>query len=333
MPRCLSRYSELPEEGYSAGALTHLSDGRVFPSRLDFTRADVVKIRAETMERMSISGVQDKISLKLERGTLVPTASGGEYILKPIPGSALPERTPEVPANESLTMQLASQIYGINTAANGLIRLADGELAYITRRFDRTRDGEKIAQEDFCQLMKRTPYTTGKNFKYDASYQELADTLRRYCPAYAIESEKLFRRIVFSYRVGNGDAHLKNFSVRQTSDGDYILSPAYDLMCTRLHLPTETRLALDLFENDEIPTGVRTHGFPTGADFLELANRMGLVSRRAERILDELLDHDEQALALIERSFLDSPAQTEYWDVFEERGTALRIRTSCLSRD
>lgn len=326
MPRCLSTYSELPEEGYSAGALTRLSDGRRFPSQLDFTRADVLKIRAETMDRMSISGVQDKISLRLERGKLVPTASGGEYILKPIPGAQLPERTTEVPANESLTMQLASQVYAIHTAANALIRMADDELAYVTRRFDRTRDGEKIAQEDFCQLMGRSPETAGRNFKYDASYQELAEALRRYCPAYAIESEKLFRRILFSYRVGNGDAHLKNFSVRQTSDGDYILSPAYDLMCTRLHLPNESRLALDLFEDDEIPAGVRTHGFPTGADFLDLAERMGLVERRAEAIVDDVVERDEEAASLIERSFLGPDAKDEYRRIFEDRGRALRIR-------
>lgn len=326
MPRCLSRYTELDEEGYSAGALSALSDGRRFPTQLDFTRADVVKLRAETMDRMSISGVQDKISLRLERGRLIPTAESGEYILKPVPSLVLPRLTEHVPANESLTMQLASQVYDIETAANALIRLADGEFAYVTRRFDRTREGEKIAQEDFCQLMQRTPETAGTNYKYDASYDELAETLRRYCPAYRIESEKLFRRIVFSYRVGNGDAHLKNFSVRQTSAADYVLSPAYDLMCTALHIPGETRLALDLYAGDEIPRGVKTHGFQTGADFLELANRMGLVERRARAILDDLVGRDDEAVALIERSFLTPEVQRQFQNIFDVRGEALRIR-------
>lgn len=323
--RCLSTYADLAEEGYSAGALSKLSDGRRFPTHLDFTRRDVIQIRAETMEHISISGVQDKVSLRLSRGKLEPTAEGGEYILKPIPGGELPFHADQVPANESLTMQLADQVFGIDTAVNALIRLADGELAYITRRFDRSRDGSKIAQEDFCQLMGRTPQTAGKNFKYDGSYERLAETLRRFCGAYAIEAEKLFRRIVFNYRVGNGDAHLKNFSVRQTTAGDYVLSPAYDLLNTTLHLPQESRLALDLFDGEE-PASLTTHGFETGADFLQLGDRMGLISRRARAIVEDLCGHAEETDQLIERSFLSVDAKREYRAVIGDRLRALNIR-------
>ena len=287
-----------------------------------------MEVRAELFQEMSISGVQEKISLRLDRGVLTPTAEGGAYILKPVPGLVLPCFADEVPANESLTMQIAEQIFGINTAANALIRLADGELAYITRRFDRTRDGERIAQEDFCQLMERSAQTHGARYKYDTSYEALADTMKRYVPAYRVASEDLFRRIVFNYFVGNGDAHLKNFSLQQDATfGDHTLSPAYDLLCTSLHLPNETRLALDLLDNDEIPAGVEKHGFQTGADFLELARRMGLVGARAQRILDEfapaVLTNVE---GLLKRSFLSSNAQIEYARITADRTKALGVR-------
>lgn len=324
--RCLSTYVELPEEGYSAAALRRLSDGRRFPSQLGFTRGDVIEIRAATMKRVSISGVQDKLSMRLHRGKLEPAEEGGQYILKPVPGVVLPERVEEVPANESLSMQLAEQVFGITTAANALIRLADGELAYITRRFDRRRDGSKIAQEDFCQLMGRSLESGGKTYKYDASYEELAEALRSFCPAYAIESEKLFRRIVFNYRIGNGDAHLKNFSLHQTKTGDHVMTPAYDLICTTLHIPGESRLALDLFADDELSAGVRAHGFPTGADFLELADRAGLKRHRAEAILEDVSSHDDEAAELTGRSFLSSTSRQQYLEILMDRKRALEIR-------
>lgn len=161
MPRCLSTLTELPEEGFSNRALRRLTDGRKLAPRLSIRRADIPHIRAETAAGMSISGVQDKLSLRLARGVLEVTATNGTYILKPIPGSRLPELHDDLPANEHVTMQLAEQVFGIRTAANALIRFADDELAYVTRRFDRTPDGNRVPQEDLCQLMGRTPATHG----------------------------------------------------------------------------------------------------------------------------------------------------------------------------
>lgn len=325
--RCYSTYADIDAEGLSSAALARLADRRVFPHRLDFTRSDVMEIRADTMQRMSISGVQEKISLRLERGKLLPTDVDGTYILKPVPGQSLPKFHQEVPANESLTMQLAEQVFGIDTAANTLVRLADDQLAYITRRFDRTPDGAKVAQEDFCQLMGLTPATAGASYKYSMSYEALGDALRTFVAAYPVEIEKLFRRIVFCYATGNGDAHLKNFSLRRNEPfGDYLLTPAYDLLCTSLHLPTESRLALDLFRDDEVPDGVATHGFVTGADLLELANRFEMMSRRTAAILDQLVAGRDAAVQLVDRSFLSDEAKVEYLRIFDDRLRAIAIR-------
>ncbi|MFU8805199.1 MAG: HipA domain-containing protein, partial [Bradymonadaceae bacterium] len=156
-----------------------------------------------------------------------------------------------------------------------------------------------------------------------SSYEELARTLKRFCGAYAVESEKLFRIIVFNYGFANGDAHLKNFSLLRTSLGDYILSPAYDLLSTQLHLPHETRLALDLFADEEYSEGELSHGFVTGKDLLELGRRMGLIEHRAAAVLRDFLWHHTEVEALIDRSFLSPEAKAVYHAIIADRRRAL----------
>ncbi len=321
-PRCLSTLIDLPQEGYSGKAFVRLSQRRKFPHRLGITRADIPQIRADVAGSMSISGVQDKISLRLNRGRLEPVNTGGEYILKPIPGTVFPVLHDDVPANEHITMQLAEQLFGIRCAANALIRLADGELAYVTRRFDRTRDGGRIAQEDFCQLMQRSPNTHGQNYKYESSYEAIGTTLKHYCAAYAVEVEELFRRVVFSYATRNGDAHLKNFSLQQGKSGDYRLTPAYDLVSSSLHFPKESRLALDLYEG-ELPAGVANEGYETGRDFLELARRYGIRERRAAAIVEGVAERRDAVHDLVSRSFLTKAAKGSYVAGFDDRLKAL----------
>jgi serine/threonine-protein kinase HipA len=325
MNRCLSRLSPLDAEGFSHGALARMSDGRKFPSALPFTRADLMEMRTTVAKKLSISGVQEKFSLRLHRGQLELVESGGQFILKPIPGQELPRLRNDVPANEHLTMQLAEQVFGIETAANALIRLADGEFAYITRRFDRTLDGEKLAQEDFCQLMGRTP-EYGKNFKYDSSYEELGYALERFCPAYRIEMGKLFERIVFNYLIGNGDAHLKNFSLYQKSQhGDYFLTPAYDLMSTAIHLPGESRTAMPLFGGDTVARGLETHGFYVGSDFEDLGQAMGLSAKRTQKLMYNFRSHAKETEDLIDASFMSDVAKAAYQAVIAERRRLLAI--------
>jgi len=321
--RCLSRLTPLPEEGYSRAALARLSDNRKLPSRLRFSREQLAGIRAAHSAHLSISGVQDKLSLRLHRGQLEPVTTGGQFILKPVPSALLPAYHGDIPANEHLTMQLAEQVFGVRTAANALIRLADGELAYLTRRFDRTLDGDRLAQEDLCQVLRRSPDSHGPLYKYDSSYEALGAALKQHCAAYAIEAEELFLRIVFSYAVGNGDAHLKNFSLHPTPRGDHRLTPAYDLIASSLHLPNEPRLALDLFDHDELPDGVANEGFETGRDLLELARRFGLRPHRAEATLRRFPAQRDAVADLVGRSFLSEPAKQAYLACFEDRVSAL----------
>ena len=323
MFRCMSTLAEIPAEGYSRVAERLLAGGsRRFPFRLEFNRTDVVEFRMKAAEHMSISGIQDKISLKLVRGRLLPTEKDGEYILKPVPSADIPRFKSDVPANEHLTMQIASQVFGIPTAVNAVIHFADGELAYITRRFDR-RDGNKIPQEDFCQLSNRSEQTRGKNYKYDGTYEEVGRILQQFCKAYPVEVEKLFARIAFNYVFSNGDAHLKNFSLYGSEFGDYIVTPAYDLICTSLHFPEEGRTALDLFDSYE-SKHFRQNALYGRSDFLHLAEICGMNMARAERMLDQFQSREDVVIELIRRSFLGETAKVDFRTRLGDRLQAIR---------
>ena len=134
-------------------------------------------------KRLSISGVQLKYSLRLEGKELKLVDKGGQYILKPIPPEVLIVEAGQAPENEHLTMQIASQIFNIKTAANALIFFKDGTPAYITRRFDVRSDGTKYLQEDMAQLSGSSRHTGGENFKYDGTYLQIGELIKKHVSA------------------------------------------------------------------------------------------------------------------------------------------------------
>ena len=323
---CLSLLRPLHGRAYSMKAVKELWGGEKVSPILPFERDEFVSFRRESAGRISISGVQEKISLHLENGRLIPTVRDGRYILKPVPRALAEtlELVEDVPANEHVTMQIASQVFGLNVAANGLVFFPGGEPAYIVRRFDHDpATAHKLSQEDFCQLAGRSRQAHGENYKYTGSYEEMGRLLRKYCPSYRIEVEKLFAQIVFNYICGNGDAHLKNFSLLECSFGDHQLSPCYDLLCTSLHLPNETRTALELFDDFETESYQR-NAFYKRADFLELANRYEMLPLRAEALLKRFESSSEAAESLVMRSLLSTQAKDRYLAIFRDRLTALK---------
>lgn len=267
----------------------------------------------ENRKHISISGVQEKLSLVLKKNELRLTEDGerGIYILKPIPRDL--KKVNQAPANEHVTMQIAAQVYGIHTAENGVIFFKDGVPAYITRRFDVRKDGGKWGEEDFATLAGRTRETAGVNFKYDYSYEEAAALIVKFVPAWRVEIEKFFTLVVFNYAFSNGDAHLKNFSLLETESGDYFLSPAYDLINTRVHVD-DTDFALDkgLFaDNFESAAFKKTHQ-RNYDDFIEFARRIGIEKKRAEKLLEPFLKRQERVEELVKRSFLNEATQRAY---------------------
>lgn len=326
MNRCLATLVDLPEEGLHRSAQHAMAGGRRrFPHRVAYTRAQLVTYRAEHARSMSISGFQDKISMRLQRGALEPTDTGGRYILKPIPRTDLTRFIGDVPANEQVCMRMARVLFGIETAEQCLVRMADGELAYVTRRFD--YDGErKLLQEDFCQIMNRSSESHGARYKYECSYEEAGELIRRYCPTASVQLPRFLRLLLFSYLIGNGDLHLKNLSLIETGDGDFVLTPAYDLLSSTLHLPDEARLAMDLVDDEAKESAAFvTNGFVTGSCFIELGQRLGVAAPITARELARIARLQGEAEALVGRSFLSPAAQQGLIAIMRDRQQALAI--------
>lgn len=289
--------------------------------------SELTKEYNEKRKRISISGVQEKYSLRLQKNSLVLTDTGGTHILKPVPAERL-ERVTDLPANEHVSMQLARQVFGIKTAACGMIFFDDGSPAYLTRRFDYKPDGSgKYQAEDFAILLARTPEREGDNYKYNASYLDIALQIRRHVLAEQFVLLEYFRLLVFNYLIANGDAHLKNFSLLETDQGDYVLSPAYDLLCTALHIDDSVLALQDgLYDDDYDEPAYYQFGIYTRASFLAFAEKAGIPERLAGPVVDELRKKIPQAIDLLHRSFLSDEARNTYIAILKKRDSNLGLQ-------
>ena len=292
--------------------------------RLDFSVSDLnLPATRDKTRRASISGVQDKVQLKRVRGRYIVVESGGDYILKPIPRNTSAELAVDIPANEAVTMDIAGRVFGIHVAEHELVEMKDGEKAYLTRRFDR-RGGERIQQEDFCQLAGRSPETHGENYKYDASYEELADLMRRFCPAAAVENPKVFFIILFNYVFANGDAHFKNYSLYRSAQGDYVLTPAYDLLNTSVHFPGEPiATGLDFFADGHFTSAYETLGFYSSVDFIELGRAFGVAEDEVREQIALFAEHRTAVERMLAASALSDEAKARYLFRFHDRLKAI----------
>ncbi len=307
---------------YSPKCIRNMFDGvRINPVvdfNYDTNHADFIA----AVNRISISGVQEKLSAVIAGKKLVLTPDGqhGRYIIKPTPDYKHLRYRNQIPANEHLTMQIARQVYNIKTAENALIFFADDTAAYITKRFDYSSDGLKIPQEDFASLAGKTERNHGKNFKYTGSYEDAATLLRKNVAAWKVEISKFFALVVFNYIFGNGDAHLKNFSIQQAPDGDYILTPAYDLLNTSIHIDDgDFALQEGLMPQSAHSETFRRTGHPCKEDFMEFGHRIGVLPRKAATIIETFATEQPMVYTLIERSFLDDRTKRMYRRSYQER--------------
>ncbi|HCR77373.1 MULTISPECIES: type II toxin-antitoxin system HipA family toxin [Chryseobacterium] len=255
---------------------------------------------------ISISGFQEKYSLLLDGNRLRLTNEGehGHYILKPI--SDLPKNADFAPANEHLTMQIAQQVFKIETAENALVFFEDGSPAYLTKRFDYDVDGNKLAVEDFASLLQKSPAKDGEQYKYEGNYLELFDALKKYVPAWKVEAPKLFTLILFNYLFSNGDAHLKNFSFIETQQGDFKLSPAYDLLNTKIHIDDSDFALKDGLLPKSLAQGKILN------QFLLLGEKAGIPEKTISKIIQNLTSHEEKIIELINHSFLNEKLKRNY---------------------
>jgi serine/threonine-protein kinase HipA len=318
---------------YSPLALRYLFNRKEVSHILNFNRDKKnitnQNLLVENKTRISISGVQEKFSIKLDGKELQLTEKGGQYILKPIPhNSGALKNTDQMPANENLTMQIASQVFDIETAKNGLIFFNDGEIAYITKRFDVLSNGDRSLKEDFAVLSNKSIYEGGINFKYDSSYLAMANLIDTHISTAIVTKERLFVLAIFNYLFSNGDAHLKNFSVIDyLQNGIYQLAPAYDLLCTRLHI-NDSDIALEdgLYDGNHLHPSFAKYGSCYYDDFYTLGEMFKMRPQRIEHFLNLLTSKQEQVEDLVSRSYLNDEMKKMYLEFYYDKRK--RLQTS-----
>lgn len=325
LTRCPSTLAE-GYNTYSPIALRKLFEGKRISPVLPYQPMAVSEEDAtaflENTKYISISGVQSKYGLIIDKDKLVLASQNEQstYILKPkAPSLRLAK---EIAANENLTMQIAEQVFKIETAANGLCFFEDGEIAYITKRFDVAKDGIKLRMEDFASLAGIAS-GEGSGAKYNYSYEEIADLIKQYIPAWRVELVKFFRQVLFNFLFSNGDAHLKNFSVLETPDGDFKLSPAYDLLNTHLHVDdSDFALQKGLFKEDT-PSLLKMETQANGATFNAFGLKIGLPEIVVTRELAFFTEKHPLIEQLINQSFLESKTQRTYLMHYQNRRNRL----------
>ena len=314
---------------YSPVARRTLFDGHAVSHIFSEPSPDTGTVEAneavKSVGRISLSGAQPKFSIVVDDDKLRYIREGeqGTFILKPRPTAYQIINKDFCVANEHVTMQIASQVYGIETAANALCFFDDGTPAYITRRFDVHSKG-KYKQEDFAALLGYTKDNAGSNYKYDkASYEECAEVIHRYVKATLVDIRRFFRIILFNFVTLNDDAHLKNFSLIERN-GEYRLSPAYDLINTSLQLMNPHIFALDKGLFKEGMAFSDTHTI-SRSDFEEFGKRIGLPIKVIKQEIDMFAAEQPLVKELLGRSFLSPSLQKQYWMAFDYRRKMLNF--------
>jgi len=299
--RCYICYkNDLPDDLIYHPKCSKKIFGTEEPPEMLYGLEDIKDLAKQIVRSKSIvTGVQPKISMGIEkarkeRGRL--TITDGSFILKP-PS----EKYSQIPENEDLTMKLA-KLAGIESVPHALIPLKSGEIAYISRRIDRTDDG-KVHMEDLCQLSGLLTEN-----KYRSSMEKVGKTVAMYSADFGLDLFKLYVLTLFCYLIGNNDMHLKNFSLI-VLNGRWVISPAYDLLNVGLVLPED---------NEE--TALTIEGRKrklTRKNFISLGESYKLNERQIENAFK--LVCDQNYAGIIENSFLSRENKEGYLDIYNFR--------------
>ena len=156
---------------------------------------------------------------------------------------------------EMVTYELAIAA-GIKMAESKAQKFSSNHYTFLTKRFDRTTDGERI---HFASAMTMLGYTDGQDHDDGISYLELAEFISENGANISNDLEELWRRIVFNICVSNTDDHLRNHGFILSASG-WLLSPAYDIN----PVETGTGLKLNISDNDnslDLALAMEVHEF------------------------------------------------------------------------
>lgn len=309
MFRCPISYKPVDSGKYAHSGLRLLNRKLTHLNDLPYSAQEQRQEAATRMKRMSIQGVQPKLSVRLDvsQATFEIVDMKGTYIIKP-----QNDIYPQLPENEDVSMRMASLI-GIEVPLHGMIYSKDGSLSYFIKRFDRIGRNKKQAVEDFAQLAGKT-----RDTKYDYTTEKMIKLINEYCTFPVIEKHKFFRLILFCFLIGNEDMHLKNFSLI-TRDQKVEFSPAYDLLNTTLAMDgAEEELALSLAgKRKEFKTRELVDYF--GVEKLELTEKS------IQSVLSQFTQIYPKWEELIQISFLSNPKKTAFLSLLKDRFRRLKL--------
>ena len=287
---------------YCSACRRHLFDNKTVSPTLPFNKEEIA-IPRET------------VRLNIYRGKIEPLENGA-WILRPIPAMSGIRYIDDIPANRHLMMQIAIQVFALQTAPSGMIYFKDGEPAYLTRRFDIIK-GEVKKCRDLCTLSN----LDGERCENDPnalSYMEIARLIKRHLPATTVELEKFFSQLIFNYVICNTQTYGNRFAFLQRESGDFGLAPAHDLFSTILHFDNQPLLPLPLFSSQPDTVHSPAHRY-TRKDFLKFANHIGLKESLAIRFLDGFFEKKDAVFNLVEKSFMSSAAKKLFKKYYLDR--------------
>lgn len=303
MNRCPITYELCGIEKYSNKGLRLLSPKITHVNDLPFTAAELRQEAANRAKKISIQGVQPKLSVivsVVNQGFEI-VDQFGNYIIKP-----QNDLFPELPENEDVTMRMAKK-YGLDVPFHGMVYAKDGSLSYFIKRFDRYGKGKKYATEDFAQLTGNT-----RDTKYRFTMEKIVNVMEEFCTFPAIEKADFFKRVLFCFITGNEDMHLKNFSLI-TKGGKTTLTPVYDFLNSSIAIKNpEEEMALTL-------KGKKSN--LKKADFINYyaKERLGLSDKTLDSILLTMIKCLPEWNELIEISFLSDDMKEKYLKLLGER--------------
>ena len=305
MSKCLFCYKELgPGEVDFHKSCCRKFFGTATAPVLDYTREEMDDLAAQVIKsQTTLTGVQPKLSLNLDKHKdsqkLTIVGLWGGYIFKP-----QTDRFAMLPENEDLTMHLA-EIAKLKIVPHTLIRMKDGSIGYLTKRIDRTKNGEKIAMEDMCQLTERQT-----EHKYRSSYEQIGKAIRKYSAFPQLDMVDFLELVYFSWLTGNNDMHLKNFSLYSPA-GEPVLTPAYDLLSAAISNPADDEeLALNL-------NGKKKH--IKDSDFIAAFKTCGVPEIVFDRIKKKYIDLLPKFEEEIQNSFLSEELKASYVGLLHSR--------------
>lgn len=280
---------------------------------LSYSLSQMNDLAKDIIDRsIAVPGVQPKLSLSILTDAInkqqnarltVVGALGGNYILKP-PSQIYPE----MPQNEHLTMRLA-EAFGIKTVSSSLILMQSGELAYITKRIDRTEKGEKIHMLDMYQILEAVD-------KYKSSIERVGKAIGKYSSNTLMDQLAFFELCLFCFVTGNNDMHLKNFSMINLK-GQWLLAPAYDLLNVNLANPDDNEeLALTLEGKKKKIT--REH-------FERLGKSLELNEKQIENVFNRFKKNSNLADSWIKKSFLTKESQLKYIAILKSNYEKIKL--------